>query len=291
MNTILNIKYKLIIVISTIVLGISSCTEVIELDLKDTSAQLVVDGVISTDTTRYHVRLTRSGSYFDNEEAEAVSNASVSIDDGFKTINLNESDTYPGYYLTPQDYYGVPGRTYHLTIENVDINEDGVSETYEAESGMNTVTSIDSVSLKYHDIWELWEVLLYAQDPADTKDFYAFSVYQNEELISNRYSELGFVDDKFFDGNYAGGVWVQTIDEEDEELVLNDGDWIKLRMMGITEEFYEFLEAVSTETGYSSPLFSGIPANVPSNVSNGALGFFTAYSYSIDSVQFFRAEY
>ncbi|MCU4165989.1 DUF4249 domain-containing protein [Carboxylicivirga caseinilyticus] len=266
----------------------NACTEDMTIKLNDTEPRLVVDGQISTDTTTHLVRLTSSSSYYSNTEPEGISGALVTIQDEAQTIILEESIQYPGYYLTPSDYYGLPGRTYHLTIENVDIDNDGVFEVYESESRINPVAPIDSVRLEYESTWDLWKVLLFAQEPSETKDFYSFSIALNDSLLTDRYSDLGFVDDKFFDGNYAGGVWVQTIDEEDMELTLKEGDWVKLYMQGITEEFYLYLEALEEEVNFKAPLFSGPPANVQGNVSNGALGFFNTYSYTVDSVQFVR---
>ncbi len=45
-------------------------------------------------------------------------------------------------------------------------------------------------------------------------------------------------------------------------------------------DFYNYIIALQTETHISVPLFSGPPANLPGNISNGALGFFRAYSNS-----------
>ncbi|MBS2098032.1 DUF4249 domain-containing protein [Carboxylicivirga linearis] len=271
-----------------ILLLLNACTEDITLKLNNTEPRLVVDGSVSTDTMVHFVRLTVSADYYSNKEPQAISNALVTIEDDVQKIELSESDRYPGYYLTPNDYYGRVGKSYHLTIENVDIDNDGVFEIYEAESVLNSVAPIDSVRLEYEDTWDLWKVLLYAQDPVETDDFYSFSIALNDSSLTNRYSELGFVDDRFFDGNYAAGVWVQTIDEEDMELELKEGDWVKLNMNGITEEFYDYLVAVDEEVSFKAPLFSGPPSNVKGNVSNGALGFFQAYSYTTDSVQFKR---
>nr|WP_319401610.1 DUF4249 domain-containing protein [uncultured Carboxylicivirga sp.] len=277
---------RLIQICIVMVLVFNACTEDITLKLKNTEPRLVVDGSISTDTTSHYVRLTLSGDYYANKQPEAISDAVVSITDAVQTIQLVESTENPGYYLTPSDYYGVPGRTYHLTIENVDINNDGITEVYEAESQLNPVAELDSVRLEYENTYKLWKVLLYAQEPLETKDFYSFSISLNDSVLTQRYSELGYVDDKFFDGNYAGGVWVQTIDEEEMELKLQEGDWVKLYMNGITEDFYYYLNAVNEEVSFKAPLFSGPPANVEGNISNGALGFFQAYSYSVDSVQY-----
>lgn len=286
MNKIFIPYIKWLICTISVALIVTSCTEDMDLELEDTAPRLVVDGRISTNKQAHFVRLTSSGDYFKNEEARAISNAQVSIENDESTITLIEHDDFPGYYFTPDDYQGQVGVTYKLYISDVDIDKDGKKEEYEASSLLNPVAPLDSVRLEYDELYEFWKVLLYAQDPIDTKDFYSFSIAINDSTISDRYSKLGFVDDKFFDGNYANGVWVYTLGEEDDDIELKDGDWVRLTMGGINEDFYKFLEAIEIETGFKAPLFSGPPANVPSNISNGALGFFTAYSTSVDSVQF-----
>lgn len=261
-----------------------NCTERIQLELEDSDPRLVVDGVITTDTTIHYVRLTQSGSYFVNQPLPAVSDAQVLLYDGTNTISLLESDKFPGFYITPHNYHGIPGRTYSIAISNVDIDRDGQTELYEAESYLNPVSPIDSIHLEYHDIWELWKVLLYADEPGETEDFYLFSIFINNAIQTDQLTEVSVTDDRFFNGSYANGVWVQSIDISDEKIELNPGDTVSLQMSGITREYFEYVIALQEETGMKVPLFSGPPANLPGNVSNGALGFFRAYSSSIASV-------
>jgi len=266
-----------------------ACEEDIDLKLKDTAPRFVVDGRITTDTTTHVVRLTMSADYFSNQSVPAVSGAKVTIDDGHQLTLLSESNDEPGFYLTPADYFGLPGRTYKLKIEEVDVNNDGQSEIYEAESTLQPVNDIDSIDYEYDDMDKVWKVFLYAQDIADREDYYMWAVSKNDSIVSDQYSELISTSDEFFDGNYAHRKWVQFIKEEDEEgdvkITIKEGDWIKLFMCGITKEFHEYLEAVDEETGFKNPMFSGPPANVPTNISNGALGYFTAYSVVCDSIQ------
>jgi hypothetical protein len=276
-----HIKYILLIVTLLILV---KCTERIQVDLKDTTPRLVVDGAITTDTTIHYIRLTESGSYFINQPLPAVSNAQVLLSDGIKTISLLESDKFPGYYITPHNYHGIPGRTYSIAISDVDIDRDGQTELYEAESYLNPVSPIDSIRLEYHDIWELWKILLYAHEPGETEDYYLFRVFMNNTIHTDQLSEVSVTDDRFFNGSYANGVWVQSIDISDEKVELNPGDTVSLQMSGITRDYFEYVVALQEETGMKVPLFSGPPANLPGNVSNGALGFFRAYSSSMASV-------
>ena len=50
-------------------------------------------------------------------------------------------------------------------------------------------------------------------------------------------------------------------------------------MSGITKEYFDFINQVQ-QAGFNLPFFSGPPANVQGNVTNGGIGFFAAYSNS-----------
>ncbi|MFO8000675.1 MAG: DUF4249 family protein, partial [Marinilabilia sp.] len=176
-------------------------------------------------------------------------------------------------------------RTYTLMIQDVDIDGDGEYETYSASSDMPPVSPPDSIDMVYDDNWEIWKVLLYASDNPDRKDFYMFRIFKNGVLISDNISEYSVISDKFFDGNRANGVWVQSLDASGSKEQIEAGDIITLQMCGITEEYFEFIEGVQRENRKQYPLFSGPPANAPGNVSNDALGFFTAFSAAYASYE------
>ena len=128
--------------------GLWQCTERIEIEVDSSYTRLVVEGNISTDTIQHSVRLSKSSNYFYNKPALSVSGAMVSISDGDSTVLLDESQKYPGTYLTDPDFYGVPGKTYTLTISHVDVNENGVFEEYNASSELKPIIPIDSIQLE-----------------------------------------------------------------------------------------------------------------------------------------------
>ena len=209
-----------------------------------------------------------------------------------KQLELDEDAGRPGFYIIPADFRGIYGQVYTLDISGVDIDGDGVVESYSASNVLYEPTKIDKISLS----WDVahgdknWNVLLYSKDNPDKEDFYAFSVYLNNELISDKISELEYAWDRYFNGNDVNGVSVQQIieeesDGEETEYHLKEGDWVKLEMQTINKDYYHFIDAVQEETGIQVPLFSGPPANVPGNISNGAKGFFRVYSVDRDSIR------
>jgi hypothetical protein len=260
----------------------TSCTERIDIDLGTTYTRFVVDGAVTTDTMKHYVKLSKSIDYYSETDVPTVSNATVTLSDGFETILLEENDTLPGRYETPEDYFGVPGRTYQLNIELQEAINGQTS--YSASSKLNSVAPIDSIKVVYKEEWEAWELQLFATDPV-TVNFYMFDVYKNDALVTDTIDEVGISDDKYFNGNFTYGAPVFYFIKENPDEELHPGDLIKLRMAGITEEYYNFVVDVMNETfEFRNPLFSGPPANISTNISNGGMGFFTAYAVSYASL-------
>lgn len=255
-------------------IALFSCTERVDFELDEAGeAQLVVFGEITSDTMAHAVALSKSAPYFYNQPPEMVSNATLTLFDGVETIVLSEDPEHPGVYLTPDDYAGVVGRSYRLNISHVDINENGQMESYEAKTEMRPTAAVHGVAVVYNASWDGWEVGVFSQDPPETEDYYLFKVYRNGVLYTDSIHNYRVVDDRFFNGNEITGAFVQYFDEEKEELV-EEGDTITLEMAGITKAYYDFIVGVNLETGPKIPLFSGPPANIKGNISNGALGFF-----------------
>jgi len=273
------IKNWLKISLLVIILSISSwgCTEKIDIELDNTYTRLVVWGELTTDTTVHTVRLTRTADYFFNQPTMGVSDAQVSINDGENTITLTENAQIKGTYETPSDYFGVPGKIYTLDITGVDIDGDGISENYSASSKLRSVNPVDSIQLEYNEMWEAWEVKVFTWDSPD-KDWYLFKVYRNNVLVSDTLTEWFAQTDDLFNGNYTNGITSQFLQDEYEDERPEVGDTVTFEINGITEEFYNFVIGMQMEIMFSAPLFSGPPANVSTNLTNDALGFFAVYS-------------
>ena len=264
---------------AAIIIVAYSCTEKMEIELDDTYTRLVVEGRFSTDTTIHTVRLTKSSSYFYNQAPPPVSNALITISDGNTTITLNENATKPGIYETPVNTFGKIGSTYKLLIKNVDINNDGIMEEYDATSTIYPINQIDSISTKYYTDFEAWEIKCFVQDPP-TEDYYLFHIYKNNVLMTDTLTEPLVVDDKLYNGNYTNGIGVGYLRDEKSGERGYLGDSIRLETWRIDKNFFKFVSEYKDALRTQTPLFSGPPANVKGNVSNGAIGYFAAYSVS-----------
>jgi len=283
MKQLLHIMPALFILL--ILLG--ACTERVSIDLEESDgSMLVVFGEITDEVKAHAIYLSRSVSYFYNEATPVVSGAIVSLSDGTTTVSLSEDPEDPGTYLTPDDYAGIPGNAYKLLIENVDINNDGISETYTAETVMKNTIPVEQVLVVYNSSWKNWEVGLFAKDPGETRDFYLYKVYRNGVLYTDSISDYRTSKDEFYNGNRIKGATVQYFDKEEGDTILS-GDKITLEVAGITEDYYDFINQVQDEINDKIPLFSGPSANIEGNISNGALGFFSVMAISRGSCTYY----
>jgi hypothetical protein len=254
-----------------------SCTERIDIELDGTYKRCVIFGYITTDTTTHKVTITSTGDYFNNIPPQGISNAMVQISDGENVFDLTEDISHPGTYYTDSTVYGIPGRTYTLFVDNVDLLGDGILKTYSASSELKAVADPDSIRVFFRPEWMGWVVQAFAQDPTDTKDFYQFLVWVNGDLHTDSLRNMIYTDDTFFNGNYTNGIEIYYFPPDEG---IAPGDTITVGFCGITEDYYKYLVEAQTTSRPSVPLFSAPPANPRTNLNNDAIGFFTAFSVS-----------
>ena len=280
------------IVLSLFILSIiaAGCTETIDnIQLDSTRPRLVVEGYITTDTTRQVVKLSKLGDALNNELIQVISNAVVTISDGTKTFGLTEDQTKKGTYFTTPDVFGVAGRTYTLLIKNVDINNDQVMEEYSAQSLLKPLNSIDSIHLVYNNLERDrrgWSVNLFTMDPGNGRNFYLFKVRKNNILVTDSIFKYSIGDNNSFEGKYFKGFPVYNLREDRKDEKLTPGDTVTLEMYGITEDYYSFIYSYITDYYPKVPIFSGPSANIPTNIKpiDDAVGIFAAYSIKRKSV-------
>ncbi len=252
-----------------ILLFFSACTEKIDIELNDTYSRLVVEATITDRDDHHRIMLTKTTSYFHNEQSPSVNDAEVFISSGGYRWQLLPYT--PGQYIAPDKFATQVGETYHLEIQY-----DG--QRYQASSTMKPVASIDSLSVRSH----AWlpghkELLVHFQEPAETEDFYMWKVYLNGENLTNSALRVRMASDDLINGRYMHYPFYTF---RPDDAPLEAGDHIRVEMYSISEAYYMFLVAMRRNQGATGGPFAGPPANIPSNIDNGALGFFLAASVS-----------
>ena len=255
----------------------AACTEAIDVDLNEgENNRLVVAGEISNEPGPYSVRLTRSTSYFYNQPAPAELGATVTIFDGEQTFVLLDEDN-DGTYWTDSSALGVPGRTYTLNIKLTN------GEEYEAVDHMPIPNRFDTIYYEYiNEEYGMtlpeYHYFFYATftEQKGVDDCYLIYVYFNDSCYNSKFEDIKWA---FAGSRYDGcGLFenVQICDANEDSIPKKPE--ARFDLYSVSSEYHQFIKDISDETFGNATILQGPPANIYTNVSNGALGFFCAKS-------------
>jgi hypothetical protein len=119
---------------------------------------------------------------------------------------------------------------------------------------------------------------MHASHPPEKRDWFGFKIRKNSDLLTDSLSKYSVISDELFDSGYFPGLPVGFLSDDDPREAVQPGDTVTLEMNCIEEVYYNFVTEAQLEIAGYYPLFSGPPSNVTSNMDNGALGIFAAYS-------------
>lgn len=233
-----------------------SCEDIIDINLNDAAAQLVIVGEIHNQDGRQVISISKTVAFNNNTPFDGVSNALVEVvDEQGKTFTFAEQS--PGVYIA-ENLWGRERESYNLRIQ-LDGKE------YTASSRMPQAVQVDSVGTSVTNIFgeERKYVSIKYLDPIHEPNYYYYSMRVNDGPVQF----VHVANDKFTDGKYVNERFT-NFDEE-----LTTGDSVVLYMQCIDEAMFNFWSAVQANNPGAAA-----PANPPTNISNGALGYFSAHS-------------
>ena len=310
---------KKLIYIAILSTMISSCTKEVLVDIPESEEKLVVDGRIETGEPPV-ILLTRSNNIYDETSGNLlleslVSGATVTVSDGSNSVVLDEicsQSLPPGteeaiasflnidpqeledvnicfYSTTNTAIYGQIGKTYNLEI-------DFEGEQYNSTTQILQPHILDSLYWKEDpdnpDNGYSWMTLT---DPAGQFDAYFWECRRinlsgDGEPIDDRYRTTfnPAFDDAFFDGltfdfAYENPFNFNQETPPEERGFYQRGDTVVVKFSKINKPVYEFMEMKYTQLQTGGSPFA-TPSNLPSNISNGALGVWAGYSPNYDTL-------
>lgn len=254
----INLNFKLLFSFFTLLLLLSSCQEVVQVDLETGKPKLVVEAAINwqkgTSGALQKIKLTTTSSYYNNI-TPIVSGALVIITSGSNIYNFIEITGTGEYVCT--NFTPVLNQSYTLTINYGGVNY-SATETLKPVAPILTVIQENNGGLSGTDI-RLRTTFI---DPANEENYY---------LINYNYSnrpkpDFYVIDDLFFNGNpyfsitFGGG--------NDEKL--KTGDVVKVTHYGISKQYNNFMDILLANSGNGGGAgpFSTAPATVRGNVKN-----------------------
>ena len=254
------------VLITGLILVVTSCTEEMDWDLKYQAEELiVVEGKITNEAGSHEVRLTRPV-YERNGVPEPVSGVELAINDGRILYPLTEDRSRPGVYLTAPDFTGEVGKGYQLRIRS-------------GEGLITAVAYMRAVSpfqfmrpYQVQDDPPLYEVHIADSDgPAivrlelDWSHVPGYDTLPAEETHALIYHYT------------LGSIDVNRLFPPDREHVrFPPGTIVYREKESVSGLYEEFLRGMLSETDWRGGIFDVLPGNAHTNLSEGAIGYFTA---------------
>lgn len=269
----------------------AACTEDIVIDVEEGNHRIGVEASFTNEMKRHETILSYTADFYNQNEIQMVSGATVYVTDGVDTMYYYEDEEQPGHYFT-DSVAGRKNTVYRLCVETVD--QDGESQSLFAESLIpDNVESIDSLAIKHYNgsndsipsvflIDTVEWVYPYFQSLPDPGIIYMPKVWKNDTLVSDSLSLTLMIPQGGFAGYYVNGPEMLESNKEIPigyflRSKLNDGDEIRADLYSITPDYYYYFYSILMSTG-SNPML-GAPANVSSNIQpegEGVGWFFTA---------------
>ncbi len=258
------IKYLPVFIIFVSLLG---CKKIIDVNLKNADIKTVITGEVTDRPGPYEVTVSKSASFTSDNDFPPVSGALVTISGNGVTETLDEKE--PGKYFT-KNIAGKPGESYTLTV-----SFDG--KTFTASSTMPKAVRLDSLDFVLGRGNDIYPVANF-QDPAGVHNYYQFIEFVNGKKLGNGRGNSVF-DDRLSDGRYI----TRTLYNDSADI--KTGVTLKVQMNCIDSAVFAYLNELLQISGNGGGFSSPAPANPDSNISGGALGYFSANTVTSKTVQ------
>jgi hypothetical protein len=247
-----------------LVLMFTGCEETIDLDLDQMEERIVIEAVVSDRAGMSNVRLSFTENIYKRSPAKKAVGAVVTLSDDLGNSEVL-GEVQPGLYA-PTKIQGIINREYKLNVAFEGVN-------YSAVSRMPEPMALDSVRTEVSgfDIFFGRSVTLtyYLTNKPGVQEFCVIRAYSPGEGTFH----WDVYSDKNSDGRQAAlrGPSFSA-----------SGTSVRVEVISIDKATYEYLRAleeVSGENGFELPdMLRSNDYNPKSNISNDALGYFSAQS-------------
>ena len=235
-----------------------SCQKVVDINLNDSSPQIIIEGVITNTPGTYQVQISRTVNFSAANNYPAISGALVVIADKTSSITDTLSENSAGIYIT-HSIQGISGHTYDLFVSSA-------GQTYSASSTMPFPVPLDSIAMTRRSNFAAngFRTHCYFQDPASIANYYTFNQLINRKKLNG----TNVFGDRLSDGLYIS----QRLFSDTADIKI--ADTVLVEMNCVDRTVWNYFNTLQN----GGVIGLTAPANPTSNISNNALGYFSAHS-------------
>ncbi|HEY0741767.1 MAG TPA: DUF4249 family protein [Chryseosolibacter sp.] len=243
-----------------------SCEEEASIGIETENVNLLaVEAVLTNENINHAIRLTLPYQK-QNESAKPVSDATVSVSDGTTTVELIHS--VDGEYLTPKMRF-VSGRTYTLTIAHN-------GRQYIAQDSPLPVEPLNALSYSNAEggyrfnFFETGTEPYYIEYIVDWSDTPSCTIDCRAKIV--------YYDLKNIDAN-------ELFKPNQSDFIFPAHSTVIRRKFSVSDQYRAFLRSMLSETQWRGSVFDVQRDNAPTNLSEGAIGFFAVSTVAADTVK------
>ncbi|MBE5321872.1 DUF4249 domain-containing protein [Pedobacter sp. MR2016-19] len=260
---------KLTIYFVLFTLCLASCKKIISIDTENADPQLVIEGIINNQLMDQEIKISKTIGYTEENVFPKISGATVTVTDSKGNTFVFKEGTKQGTYVSRMK--GEPGVTYNLnaTVEG---------QNYTASSKMPNVVKMDSIGIINNTFFgrERKTAAVFFKDPVNEVNFYHFNLYVNDVLSRRYYAS----NDRLTNGNDLRIQLFFKPNNDHDSDELNTNDKVRVEMECVDSNIFNYWYALSQQAD-RGPNQGTTPANPTSNLSNNALGYFSANTYQV----------
>ena len=260
--------------------------------------EVSVEGIITSELQFQEVILWKPQQYTDSGNIDLIdidsyyhntriSGAIVSVEKNGKEYSYIESvyhSEYPEYkkqkglYVSVEKIQGIPGKNHTL---HVVCNGNSYSAT-DSMVQVNPITSFAELIGKPTGDSSLYDNYIgFGVDYAYIAKFIIHDTlynYVNWEIDSTSFTEYDNIMHNYFFSFYTTPAIMQEIEKNNTivSYMVQPDTEIHVKKISVSDAYQSFLLSVVSETELQYSDFRLNPANVPTNVTNGGIGFFAA---------------
>jgi hypothetical protein len=267
-------KYKYLLILMLVTLFFS-CTDIIELDLKNTEPRVVIEAVLNATDSTCTVNVSMSNEFYDTTEVEMLDDYSVVLIKNQTETFYLEKKSNKSYVLN--NIIADFGDVFLITITDKEgkkytaqaVTPGKVKNTiviFKQIDRPNNNTEIDENGIERKILFGF----CYWQDSLETQDYYRVKMYKDSVYLADNYrliSDEGMASDSILIGL--------------RELFL-EGDYVSVYVENINKESYTFFTQVADIQ--RAGMNSSTPYNPQGNFDNDAIGYFEIKNYTKFSI-------
>jgi hypothetical protein len=258
---------KSITLLLLIALGLTSCQEVVDIDVPSREPLISVVGRV-TDSEGVVVTISVSADYFSQVTTPKINDARVFLfEDDVMVSELTKNPDFDGYYTS--GFGGQIGKSYEILVEIPEGSPYFESSSWRSTPEiMRPTVVLDSFNVKYlrraDGVFEEgYYAQVYFQELPGRGDHYRIIRHYNDSVVAQ---DINITDDLGIDGAYFGGpgfpAYAYSGPLEDV------GDSLGLEISSVSEQYYDYLAVIVAQVFQVGSTFDPPPAPVIGNIYN-----------------------